>query len=223
MDQPKIETQANQVKTETQPTKVKMDGIPAKSNAGRPSKLSPAMIQKIADCVELGLHAEQASYCVGVKYSTYTKWLHRARKPTARGIYGNLGEALVEAEQKCEEAIIKSINERIKQPYVKKTVRKESMQRDDKGRMVKVVLVEEHLPPDMASAKWLLSRRFPERWEDRQKLEIDQKNQTMPVQQVLVTVTPEPDEGTQNLLAGLQEDGTPFPEGKDTSIPKQDG
>lgn len=144
-----------------------LDGKPAKSLQGRPTKLTHEVAKMIGEFIEAGMKADQISHLVGVKKRTYANWLTKARKLDSRGIYRFLGETIKDAEEKCELALVKSIKTRATQPY--EDVITEVVELPD-GKIRKKI-TRRTIPPDMSTAKWLLSRRFPERWADQTKVE----------------------------------------------------
>ena len=150
-----------------QPVKTNLDGTPSKTSAGRPTKLTKELVDIIGSMVEKGLSAERVSYVLGVKKRTYVRWLDKSRSPKVRGIYGYLRQVVDEAEQRCEAALVEAIRERALLPY--EDVVSEVVELPDGSQRKKVT--RRMLPPDMATAKWFLTRRFPDRWADRAKIE----------------------------------------------------
>jgi hypothetical protein len=48
--------------------------MPAKKQRGRPLKLTPEVIEKIVEAIELGATFEHAANYAGVSYSTFARW-----------------------------------------------------------------------------------------------------------------------------------------------------
>jgi hypothetical protein len=72
----------------------------------RPTKLTAALIEKIAALMRAGNYAEQACRAVGIATSTYYRWIERGRREQF-GIYHDFVEALRRAEAEAEvEAVV---------------------------------------------------------------------------------------------------------------------
>jgi hypothetical protein len=67
----------------------------------RPSRLTPALIGRIAAAVRRGVYADVAAVAAGVSARTFARWIARGKSAT-RGIHRELFDALYQAESSAE-------------------------------------------------------------------------------------------------------------------------
>lgn len=72
-----------------------------KKQAGRDSKLTPAVQKIMTDAIEVGAYKETACTLAGITFQTVQNWLERGRKEKS-GPYFEFFEALTRAEAKNE-------------------------------------------------------------------------------------------------------------------------
>jgi transposase len=69
--------------------------------AGRPTKLNPAVQQKIVDAILAGNYLEVAATFGGVDYATFRVWMNKGEKATS-GQYHDFRDAVLAAESMAE-------------------------------------------------------------------------------------------------------------------------
>ena len=105
--------------------------------AGRPSKLTKKVVEKICEGIRIGLQYEQAAIRAGIDYATFKRW--KARGDTEnRGMYHEFCATLKEAEIQGESFLLANI------------------QSQGTG-------LAKHKGQWQALA-WILERRHPKRW-----------------------------------------------------------
>src|SRR5262245_335645 len=72
-----------------------------KPRRGRPSKLTPQLIERLAMCFRVGMSARNACAQVGIDQATLSRWLARG-KWARSGLYSELYEAIAKAEADAE-------------------------------------------------------------------------------------------------------------------------
>jgi transposase len=64
--------------------------------AGRPTKLTPALQQKICDAVRAGNYLETAAAFAGIDKTTFHRWMRRGARGS-RGVYRDFSQAVEKA------------------------------------------------------------------------------------------------------------------------------
>ncbi len=136
---------------------------------GRPSKLSPVVIDRILKAVRHGCLLETAAAFAGIHRVTLYRWIRRAAAagagPEARicnTFKEKLAEAMAESEIRDVEVIRKAAEGGYPLSIITETT-------DAEGNVTRVV---EHVPrPNWRAAAWRLQRRFPSRWGRRTRHE----------------------------------------------------
>jgi len=72
-----------------------------KRRTGRPTKLTPAVIDKICDALRGGNYRETAAAYAGVARSTFNEWMQRGHESKS-GIFRDLADAVDKALADCE-------------------------------------------------------------------------------------------------------------------------
>lgn len=68
---------------------------------GRPSKLTPDVVQRLVKAIEAGNYYEAACAYAGISYGTFRRWMVDGENAT-RGKYRDFYEAITRAEQTAE-------------------------------------------------------------------------------------------------------------------------
>lgn len=118
---------------------------------GRPTELTPAVQDTLADLLRRGMTRQAAAAAVGIGWATLKEWVARGegtdpdREPTE--IYAAFAAAIREAEASFEAEAIADIR----------------------------AATTFGGAPDWKAKAWLLERRFPEQWGNRTKQEVKQE------------------------------------------------
>jgi len=189
---------------------VKLDGTPRKGPGGRRPKLTPELIERISECIRLGIMTQkQIAGEIRVPVKTYKAWLTRARNPKVRGMYRKLGDALRAAEAEAEAALLKIMDDQIKNPYVVRTEKTVTKLHDTYGNPVEKTVDEKISPPAIATVKWMLARRWPERWGERARLDVKTENPDSGGLPTIVVEIPPEHEVARQAIARSMGDGDP--------------
>lgn len=72
------------------------------SNAGRKSKLTPEVVEKITGAIKMGNDNKVAAALAGISEPTYYMWLDKAKEPNARKVYVEFLESVEQAQAQAE-------------------------------------------------------------------------------------------------------------------------
>ena len=120
---------------------------------GRPSKLTEKSQKAICDAIKVGATREVAARAAGICKATLTSWISRARTEKER-----LGEKGARRRKR-------------EQPYLDFLAALELAEAEGE-----VELLEEVKADGATGAKWILARRYPNRWAELTKREITGKD-----------------------------------------------
>lgn len=81
---------------------------------GRPSKLSPALTQAIAERIKAGNFPDVAAQCEGVGKSTFYAWMQRG-EAESEGPYRDFLESVTRAEAEFESATLQEVRSAVDQ------------------------------------------------------------------------------------------------------------
>jgi transposase len=112
------------------------------TKAGRKTKLTPELCEEICRHIEQGNYAKTACALCDVGESTYYDWKARGEKASS-GKFKEFLESIKKAERKAQ------------------------------AHQVQLILsaAEKH-PMNWTAAAWLLERRFPDEWGNREEIDI---------------------------------------------------
>jgi len=112
------------------------------AKAGRKTKLTPTLCDQLCKHIENGNYAKTACLLVGISEETYYKWKKKGEESKS-GKYVEFLESIKKAEKKAD------------------------------AKLVSIILAasEKH-PMNWTAAAWLLERRNPEEWGNREELDI---------------------------------------------------
>lgn len=79
--------------------------------AGRTSKLTPEVVDKICIAIRAGNYAKIAAAMAGVAETTYYRWLEMAEEPNAKKEYREFRESINRAEAEAEVAAVARIRQ----------------------------------------------------------------------------------------------------------------
>lgn len=105
---------------------------------GRPTKITPNILQKVSRGIQLGNFNEVVAVLAGISPASYYSWLKRGKEDMAQGRtsrYTEFLETVLEAEAQMEVELVS--------------------------------MLHEHLDGNPKLTMDFLSRRFPERWSKR--------------------------------------------------------
>jgi len=134
--------------------------------AGRPTKLTPQLQEKICKYISEGNYLNVACDAVGISDQTYNSWLHRGDEELKNGggIYSSFLEAVKRASAEQEARIAERLLAGA-MPGVRKTVTKDGPD----GQTVEVT----ETGGDWLAAATYLERRHPDRWGRRDRTQVD--------------------------------------------------
>jgi len=130
---------------------------------GRPTKLSPAMIEKYVELASQGATEQEIADKLGVCRDTIYQWARDSETFS----YARK-EARDSANDHVEAALFKmatGLKHRVVKPMEVKD--------GDGVSHIELVEYEERLPPNPTSMIFWLKNRRPDRWRDKQELEVD--------------------------------------------------
>lgn len=130
---------------------------------GRPTKLSPAMIEQYVELARQGATEQEIADKLGVCRDTIYQWARDSEQFS----YARK-EARDEANDHVEAALFKMAT------GLKHCVVKPMEVKDGDGvSHIELVEYEERLPPNPTSMIFWLKNRRPDRWRDKQEVEVD--------------------------------------------------
>jgi hypothetical protein len=142
-----------------------------KNRTGRPPKLNPELVERIAAFVRAGNYMESAAAACGVTKSTLYEWLKTGAR-AKRGIYKDFSNALYRALGEYETRDVAAVDKAI-QGYEIRRVRGITRKNPKTGQLEVVEqTVETHMEYAPMVALERLRRRFPDRWGGREQIEI---------------------------------------------------
>ena len=176
--------------------KVNLDGT-KKKRKGRSTRMSQKLLDAIIRRAELGVPHVRIQKGLGIKKDCWDQWYHRGKTAKAGSLLSEFVRRIDEAPLKAETVWIGKINNAA-------------------------------LSGDWKAAAHLLACRFPEEWAKASRHDVNAKVEQVNDPTPLVTVMRtyacpnctceectkgrEQDSAIQNLLKGLREDGTPYPD-----------
>lgn len=105
---------------------------------GRPSKLTPAVAERIAKALEQGMPQETAAKLAGVEPRTFYEWMAQGRREDGRHEYQQFAQAVTLARATFQESVIAEIRN--------------------------AFTPGEHGVRDWRALAWLMERMFPEQF-----------------------------------------------------------
>jgi hypothetical protein len=129
----------------------------------RPTKLTPELQQGIVDRIAAGNYPEFAAGSLGIGKSTYYVWMKRGRK-TSRGRYREFMEAVKKAKATDQVDNVVHIKRGLKGGQL---VERKTITRKDGT----VEVVEKFARGEWQAGAWLLERKYPDLWGQRQTKE----------------------------------------------------
>ncbi len=76
--------------------------------AGRPTKLSDEVKDKLVDAISQGNYYEAACAYAGISYSTLREWINKGEEEGAEKEFSDFSEAIKKAEADAEVAMVKA-------------------------------------------------------------------------------------------------------------------
>lgn len=137
----------------------------AKRKPGRPLKLTPEIIESIANAVANGLPYKSAAAAAGVSESAFHAWMARAKE--GKRPFVELLERLRDAEEKAKAFYLLKIRSLANGGRI---VKRTSTKKDAAGNIVAITETTEELPPSLAASIFWLERRFPAEFGPRQQV-----------------------------------------------------
>jgi transposase-like protein len=142
------------------------------AESGRPSKYSPDMVDRAYDlCSEAGLTDAQLAKAFGVTRSSISLW--KTEHP-------EFGEAVTQAKEEYDSNVVEAgllkrargyeFDEVVLEPCVVRK-RGEPLEISDPALAV-TKRVRKHMPPDVRAIMFWLKNRSPERWRDKQEIDL---------------------------------------------------
>lgn len=119
-------------------------------NGGRPTKLTPLVMDKICMMAAFGMPDEKIAYCVGIDQDTFTRW----KKNDI--FYGLLQKAKENPLQEVETSLF------LRAKGAK--IMRRQVNLNAKGEKVSTSITEENLPPDTGACIAILANKKPREW-----------------------------------------------------------
>lgn len=124
-----------------------------------PTKLIPDLQKRICDLVRVGHAPYVAARLCGVHHSTHYDWMERGE--SGEEVYSEYSEAVKKAESESEELLLAEIRKHaagIEVYRTKEVVKPTGVE----------VTSETKQQRSWQAAAWILERRFPERWKNKE-------------------------------------------------------
>lgn len=141
-----------------------------KNVGGRPSKLTPQVLESISAVLRAGNYVETAAAFAGIDKVTLYDWMRQGARARAKGhetgIYARFSHAIEKAMADAE------------------TVMTSAIFRAGRGH--------EDTPGQWQALAWLLERKHPDKWGRRQRLDIAGADDTEPLRIVVDLGTGKP-------------------------------
>ena len=118
--------------------------MPTKNKVGRPSKLTPETKQRLLTAIRRGAHLDVSCQAAGVGYSTVRDWIA-------------IGEGRHPRKKPTKE--YKEFSEEITRAIAD-------------SEMTLLTTIRQAAQVDAVHARWILERRFPDRWANTQRIEV---------------------------------------------------
>lgn len=138
-----------------------------KRKVGRPTKLDKSLKIVALNLYQKGkTDAEVAEIC-GVANSTIYEWKNKDPE---------FSEAIKKAKAHADEAVVNALLEKCLGYEHPETIVKTVSHGKDMGSSIEEVEVTKRYPPDTEAIKFWLKNRQPEKWRDKQELEVSNGN-----------------------------------------------
>jgi hypothetical protein len=139
----------------------------------RPTKPTPAVIDRICAALEKGATIEAATSCGPIARSTHYVWMaaaeaDRLRVPDADSPHTRYADRVTEAMRTAELVLTSRVYD-----AACATTRTRTVARVDRaGNVIEQTVIREDVPPDWKAALAILERRWPDRWRAESVLHI---------------------------------------------------
>jgi hypothetical protein len=144
------------------------------SVVGRPTKLSPLVVQAVTDALARGLTIEQACVCADISTTTYQRWMATAETGDERFVA--FRDAVMRARTRGIEARLRNIvmaAEEGVQSFETVEVTEQKLNKSDEVvTLKKKTKTTRTIPPDWKAAAWWLERVEPKQFAPVNKNEI---------------------------------------------------
>ena len=129
-----------------------------RGSAGRPTKLTPEVADRIVEAVSLGLSYKDAARAGGITEQTLIEWRRQGAEEEGTA-FSELFERIDRAAQATGTAYLDAIKRSITE---ESTITKTRIKRSEDGAEMVEEVVKETRPPGIKGAMWWLERRFPD-------------------------------------------------------------
>jgi transposase len=143
-----------------------MSHSPRSHAGGRPSKLTPEIVQKVREILPVALYIETVAAYLGVDRQTFYNWIKRGEREAKRL------QKQKKPAPRAKEALYLEFFHAVKKALAE-------------GEFHNALLIRTAATDgeSWTAAAWLLERRFPERWGQRQRLEHSgPRNKPIPIE-----------------------------------------
>lgn len=143
-----------------------------KRKRGRPLgsyilRITPQVVEAIAEGVKLGMKYKDAAILAGVKPRTFENWMAKAKK--GNGKYFELMDALDKAVEHAKKVHLGYINKHAAGGF--KSI-KTTTKYNAEGKVIEKTECVETLLPNLKASTWILERRHPKEFGPRQEVAI---------------------------------------------------
>lgn len=148
-------------------------GKPRKSNKGRPSKITPTLVDAIISSLKAGCYLETAAAFSGITRSTLQEWMKRGRKELERLSNPRTKPSKTEVQfvilingitRAMAEAEIRDVSQIAKAALGGQKLTEEKIKKDNKGNIISHEIITKMTLPQWQASAWRLERKYPKRW-----------------------------------------------------------
>lgn len=163
-----------------------MPAFPRVKKAGRPSKLTKEVVDKMLNILRAGAYVETAAVLAGIPKSTFYEWMKQGRDKDGNVLdneYGRFLDAVLRAMEECTARDLYNIDKCA-------MGQKWEYERDEEGKLIlngrgNPIVKQQGIAPDWRANAWRLERKHPEHWGLKDNKSSDSKGESV---QVVVTI-----------------------------------
>jgi|WetSurSiteA1Bulk_404760.scaffolds.fasta_scaffold07159_2 hypothetical protein len=123
-----------------------------------PSAMTDRVVERLCQALGIGVHEREAAAYAGISYLTYLKWRKKGKEDREAGLLTGYSEFLERVNEVRSTVEVGWLAELNSIAFGRKRINAKTGE-------------EEYPTGDARTLQWLLSRRFSDRWGDKQKIE----------------------------------------------------
>lgn len=145
---------------------------------GRQTKLTPEITKRVCEYILQGNSYEVAAQLAGISERSFHRWKARGQKEKS-GRYWQFWQEVSDAIAKSEAIHVQNVLKAATQSkFLTETTHIERSDGTEETRTVRKEIL-----PDWGASKWMLSKRFPERWGTKKAIELSTEDgKPLPIQ-----------------------------------------